>query len=177
MEILEYRAAGGVVLDGHGRVLLIERWVLRDGRPVFEIRLPKGHVEPDETDEQAALREVCEETGYCGITVMADLGEIVNEFDWPGKALRVLRHEHYYLMSLTEAQRGEPHFDSPEADEARFTPRWADTLAEAEQLITFESEREFVRRARALATVLADKPAVEDKPDSSDSLIRHSLIR
>lgn len=135
------------MLDGHGRVLLIERWVIRDGRPVFEIRLPKGHVEPGETDEQAALREVCEETGYCAISVVADLGEIVNQFRWPGEDLHVVRHEHYYLMRLADDQRGEPNFDSPEADEARFTPRWAATLAEAEQLVTFESEREFIRRA------------------------------
>ncbi|MCX7707423.1 MAG: NUDIX hydrolase, partial [Anaerolineae bacterium] len=116
---LEYRAAGGVVLDEQGRVLLIERWVIRDGRPVFEVRLPKGHVEPGETDEQAALREVCEETGYCGITITADLGEIVNEFKWPGEDLHVVRHEHYYLMHLADTGRGDPRFDSPEADEAR----------------------------------------------------------
>lgn len=143
-----------MVLDDQGRVLLIERWVMRDGRPVFEIRLPKGHVEPGETDEQAALREVCEETGYCGITITADLGEIVNEFKWPGKDLHIVRHEHYYLMRLADAARSEPHFDSPEADEARFTPRWAATLADAEALITFESEREFVRRARPFADSL-----------------------
>ncbi|MGQ9489688.1 MAG: NUDIX domain-containing protein [Anaerolineae bacterium] len=146
-----YRAAGGVVLDSAGRVLLIERWVMRDGRPVFEIRLPKGHVEPGETDERAALREVCEETGYCGITIVADLGELVNEFRLPGQDVHVVRHEHYFLMGLADSQRNEPHFDSPEADEARFTPRWAATLADAEALITFESEREFIRRARTFA--------------------------
>ena len=37
-----------------GRVLLIERWILRNGQPAFEIRLPKGHVEPGETDQEAA---------------------------------------------------------------------------------------------------------------------------
>lgn len=151
METREYRAAGGVVLNDAGRVLLIERWVLRDGQLAFEMRLPKGHVEPGETDEQAALREVCEETGYCGLAVTADLGELVNEFNWPGEGRRVLRHEHYYRMRLTDPARGEPHFDNPEADEARFTPRWAASLADAEALITFESEREFVRRARQLA--------------------------
>jgi 8-oxo-dGTP pyrophosphatase MutT (NUDIX family) len=155
MEELEYRAAGGVVLDDGDRVLLIERWMPRparaDGKPalVLEVRLPKGHVEPGETDEQAARREVCEETGYCGLAVIADLGEIVNEFDWPGKDLHVLRHEHYYLMRLTDPARRAPHFDRPDADEARFTPRWAADLAQAETLITFASEREFVRRAAA----------------------------
>jgi len=154
VETLEYRAAGGIVLDDADRVLLIERWVMRNGRLAFEIRLPKGHVETGETDEQAALREVCEETGYCSLTVTADLGEIINQFNWPDKDRRVLRHEHYYLMRLTDPARQEPHFDSPEADEARFTPRWAATLPDAEALITFESEREFVRRAHSFADSL-----------------------
>jgi 8-oxo-dGTP pyrophosphatase MutT (NUDIX family) len=146
----EYRAAGGVVLDDTGRALLIERWVLRNGQLSFEIRLPKGHVEEGETDEQAALRETCEETGYCGLAVTADLGEYLNEFILPDE--RVLRHEHFYLMRLTDATPGEPHFDSANADEARFLPRWAANLAEAEALITFASEREFVARARKLET-------------------------
>ena len=46
-------------------VLLIERWIMRSGQLGFEIRLPKGHVEAGETDEQAALRETSQETGYC----------------------------------------------------------------------------------------------------------------
>ena len=61
---------GGLLVDrierhGHGddrpggRVLLIERTV--DGR--HEVRLPKGHIDAGESAHQAALREVCEETG------------------------------------------------------------------------------------------------------------------
>ena len=148
LPIREYRAAGGIVLDDTGRVLLIERWVLRNGELAFEIRLPKGHVEEGETDEQAALRETCEETGYCGLAVTADLGEYLNEFILPDE--RVLRHEHFYLMCLTDPTPGKPHFDSANADEARFRPHWAANLAEAEAMITFASEREFVARARKL---------------------------
>lgn len=147
-DVHEYRAAGGVVCDATGRVLLIERLVLRDGNPVHEVRLPKGHVEAGETDVQAALREVCEETGYCGLRVIADLGEDFTHFTLNGRPIR--RREHYYLMQLTDARRGEPSFDSPTAEEALFRPRWATDLAEAEQLITFESERRFIRRARAI---------------------------
>jgi 8-oxo-dGTP pyrophosphatase MutT (NUDIX family) len=148
LPLREYRAAGGIILDDTGRVLLIERWVLRNGQLAFEIRLPKGHVEAGETDEQAALRETCEETGYCGVAVTADLGEYLNEFVLPDE--RVLRHEHFYLMRLTDATPGEPHFDAGNADEARFRPHWAASLAEAEAVITFGSEREFVARARKL---------------------------
>lgn len=147
MKVREYRAAGGVVVDEQGRVLLIERWIARDGALVHEVRLPKGHVEAGETDEQAAVREVCEETGYCGLAVLADLGEALTEFIL--RLEQVRRTEHYYLMQLTDPERGEPSFDHPEAEEARFRPRWAANLASAEAQLTFPSEKEFARRARS----------------------------
>jgi len=149
MKRKEYSAAGGIVQDASGRALLIERSVFRNGAPRHEVRLPKGHVEAGESDLQAALREVCEETGYCGLEVVADLGQSTNLFDLNGE--RVRRREHYYLMRLTQLERGQPSFDSPASEEARFRPRWAADLAEAEALLTFESEREFVRRALDLA--------------------------
>ncbi|MGB9612466.1 MAG: NUDIX domain-containing protein [Bryobacteraceae bacterium] len=142
----QYRAAGGIVLDEDGRVLLIERLVWRDGRQVHEVRLPKGHVEAGETDEQAALREVCEETGYCGLRIIADLGEDYTHFVRDGRPVR--RCEHYYLMRLVDPRRGEPAFDSPTAEEALFRPLWAADLEDAEHRITFDSERRFIRRAR-----------------------------
>ncbi len=61
---------------------------------------------------------------------------------------RVHRTEHYFLMRLTASQRREPHFDSPEADEARFRPLWVADLSQAAALLTFASEREFARRPR-----------------------------
>ncbi|MEJ5199970.1 MAG: NUDIX domain-containing protein [Anaerolineae bacterium] len=143
-----YRAAGGVVLDEQDRVLLIERIVWREGRQVHEVRLPKGHVEPGETDEQAALREVCEETGYCGLRIIADLGENFTHFVRDGRSVR--RCEHYYLMRLTNPRRGEPSFDSPTAEESLFRPLWAADLGEAERQLTFETERRFIRRAREI---------------------------
>ena len=146
----EYRAAGGIVADDAGRILLIERLVLRNGNLAHEIRLPKGHVETGETDEQAALREVCEETGYCALVVMADLGEGYSEF--VREDIRIRRCEHYYLMRLIHPQRGEPHFNSASPEEALFTPRWAVDLAAAEQQLSFEAERRFVRRALAAHT-------------------------
>ncbi len=154
----EYSAAGGVVRDAAGRILLIERWVWRDGRLTHELRLPKGHTEAGETDEQAALREVCEETGYCGLRIIADLGDDFNHFVHNGRPIR--RREHYYLMELTDPRRGEPSFDSPTAEEALFRPRWVADLAEAEALITFESERRFIRKARQ---------ALEKRPPTAPS--------
>jgi len=58
--------AGGVVFDALGRVLLIRD---RNGFWVF----PKGHVDPGETPEEAAVREVREETGI-EARILAPLG-------------------------------------------------------------------------------------------------------
>ena len=52
------RAAGGVVVRGP-HVLVVHRPRYDDWT------LPKGKVEPRESDEDAALREVWEETGLC----------------------------------------------------------------------------------------------------------------
>ncbi len=53
----EIQAAGGVVVDSDGAVLLVHRPRYDDWS------LPKGHLESGEAFEQAALREVFEETG------------------------------------------------------------------------------------------------------------------
>lgn len=141
-----YRAAGGVVLDETGRVLLLERHVPRDDTLAHEVRLPKGHIEKGENAAAAAQREVCEESGYCGVEIVADLGEGVSEFEFRGKTIR--REEHYFLMHLTDPVRRAPQPKSPDAEEALFRPLWAVDLVEAEGLLTFESEKEFVRRAQ-----------------------------
>lgn len=141
----EYSAAGGVVLNDAGQVLLLDRWVEREGRVIHEIRLPKGHVEPGETDEQAALREIGEESGYCELRVVGDLGTAVTEFTNPREHVR--RREHYFLVRLASPERGDPDFHG--ADEAKFRVVWAAGLAEAEQRLTYASEKEFAARARA----------------------------
>jgi 8-oxo-dGTP pyrophosphatase MutT (NUDIX family) len=145
-----YRAAGGVVVDDAGRVLVIERDVVRDGDCRHEVRLPKGHVEAGEADAEAAQREVCEETGYCATEIVADLGEATTEFALDGTL--VLRLEHYFLMRLLDPSPGRKLFDSGNPEEARFRNRWAAGFAEAEAGLTFDSERAFVARARAAAT-------------------------
>jgi 8-oxo-dGTP pyrophosphatase MutT (NUDIX family) len=147
MKNREYRSAGGVLVDDAGRVLLIEREVRREGDCRHEVRLPKGHVEAGETDAEAALREVCEETGYCGTEITADLGEAITEFVVDDTLVR--RNEHYYLMRLADPTPGPPHFDSPTAEEARFLPRWVASLLDAEAQLTYDSERNFVHRARS----------------------------
>ena len=141
-KLVQYQAAGGVVLDANGRVLLIERTV--DGQ--HEIRLPKGHIDPDEKPEAAALREVCEETGYCHLEVLADLGWQTVNFLLDQK--RVEREECYYVMCLASDRQQPTKFSSKR--EALFRNRWVADLDTAEALLTFESEKSVTRKARAM---------------------------
>lgn len=53
-------SAGGVIIEG-GKALLI---MMRDLKGEHVWTFPKGHLEPGETPEDAAVREVLEETGY-----------------------------------------------------------------------------------------------------------------
>ena len=59
-EIKKEFSAGGVIIEG-GKALLIMMRNLK-GEKVWTF--PKGHLESGETPEDAALREVLEETGY-----------------------------------------------------------------------------------------------------------------
>ena len=138
--LIQYQAAGGIVLDSTGRVLLIQRTV--DGQ--HEIRLPKGHIDPGETAEAAALREVCEETGYCDLDLLADLGWQTTEFLYQQK--RVQREERYYLMQLASDRVQPAKFSSKR--EALFSNLWGTDLDEAETLLTFDSEKIVARKAR-----------------------------
>lgn len=136
-----YQAAGGVVLDATDRVLLLEREI----KGVHEIRLPKGHIETGETPADAALREVCEETGYCALQIERDLGWATNRFETA--QAHVVREERFYVMRLLSDQAQPPAFQS--ASEALFRNRWVTGFAEAESLLTFEAERAVIRRAAA----------------------------
>lgn len=152
MKTKRYRAAGGVVLDTHGKVLLLERDVLRNGASLHEVRLPKGHIDEGETDEEAAMRETCEESGYCCLEIVADLGENRTEYDFKNKHYE--RDEHYFLMRLASPEWRGPDVN-PDSEEALFSVKWARDLAEAERLLTYDGEKLFVARA---AQYLASHP-------------------
>jgi ADP-ribose pyrophosphatase YjhB (NUDIX family) len=56
----KWASAGGIVVDGDGRVALVEQ---RDRKNRWRWTLPKGRIDPGESAETAALREVYEESG------------------------------------------------------------------------------------------------------------------
>ncbi len=141
-----YEAAGGVVLDEQGQVLLLERQVAREEGLRHEVRLPKGHIDPGESMEQTALREVCEESGYCDLLLDESLGS--NELVYEHQGEQITRTAHYFLMRLHTSENVGASPVHPDAEEALFRVRWASDLAEAEVLVSYEEEKMFIRRAR-----------------------------
>ena len=135
MASIQYRAAGGVVVRD-GKMLLLDRPARG------EVRLPKGHVEPGESLSQAAVREVREEAGYADLDIVAELGTVVNHFVVPEQGRDVVREETFFLMRL----HSEAGFVRDDHDAGQFNAVWV-ALDEAPTRLTYESEKEFARRA------------------------------
>ena len=82
------QAAGGVVVDGTGRLLAIKRLGKWD--------LPKGKVDPGEGIEEAALREVNEECGLVNLRTMQPLPTTWHTYERKGR--QHLKRTDWYLM-------------------------------------------------------------------------------
>ncbi|TSC88436.1 MAG: putative NTP pyrophosphohydrolase [Microgenomates group bacterium Gr01-1014_16] len=83
-------SAGGIIIHNN-KILLLTY-------PESDLtRFPKGHVEPGETLEQAALREVKEETGLQNLEIVKKLGFLTRKSteDWGEE---VVKDIHMYLM-------------------------------------------------------------------------------
>jgi len=118
-------AAGGIVADGTGRIAIVHRPRYDDWT------LPKGHLEHDETHEDAALREVDEETGLrCRIIGAAGSTKYIDDKDRP-------KHVRYFSMTVVGG-----HFrENDEVDELRWIGR--DDLDE----LSYSDDIELVRTA------------------------------
>jgi ADP-ribose pyrophosphatase YjhB (NUDIX family) len=134
-----YASAGGVVVDpatDHVLVLIVSVHVGPDG--LSDARLPKGHIELGESRGEAAVREVFEETGLAEVEILADLGHQTVEFDDVNR--HTVRDESYFLM-LVPSHEG---WGKPEPKYERSWLSWDEAVSR----LTYEPEREWVRRAR-----------------------------
>lgn len=137
MRTVAETSAGGLVVDTEtGRAAVIGR-LDRRGRLLWS--LPKGHVEQGETVEQAAVREVAEETGIDS-AVVASLGSIGYWFVAEDRRVHKTVH-HFLLRALGGELSGADH----EVTEVAWVP-----LAEMEALLTYADERRLVQRAAAM---------------------------
>ena len=133
-------SAGGLVVDSTGKLgLLIGRRDLKDatGKRILW-SLPKGHIEEGETPEEAALREVQEETGIVSV-IEKSLGVIDFWFMAGGK--RIHKTVHHYLFresgGLLAAQESE-------VDEVAWFP-----LTEIVDRLAYPDEKKLIARTNA----------------------------
>ena len=136
-------SAGGVVVregaDGPECVVIVPSRRAANGSKV--LALPKGHPDGEETLEEAALREVREETGV-EAEVDRSLGDVRYWYQRDGR--RIAKRVSFFLLRWRSGDP-EAHEDF-EVDLARWMP-----LAEATTALSHRGEREAA--ARALAVV------------------------
>jgi 8-oxo-dGTP diphosphatase len=77
MTVQPVQCVGAVIKDDAGRLLLIKR---RNEPGAGRWSLPGGRIEPAESDEQALVREVLEETG-----LQATIGPLLGAVQRPGR--------------------------------------------------------------------------------------------
>jgi 8-oxo-dGTP pyrophosphatase MutT (NUDIX family) len=130
-------AAGGVVVHtsgGQPKYLLI-----RDGGENWGF--PKGHIEPGESPEDAARREVEEETGLSSLVVRGEIDTIDWYFRFRGRLVHKVCS--YYLMESNSAET------SPQAAEGITECQWL-TYDEANTMLTHANARRVLDKAQAM---------------------------
>ncbi len=125
-------SAGGVVYrrndEGKLEILLIRtksRW-----------GFPKGNIEKGEPKDQAALREVKEETGV-DAEIISYLGEV--DYWYSSGTVRIHKFVYYYLMKY---KGGEIVPQKEEIDEAKFIP-----IEDVEKTLSYPTDKEIFERA------------------------------
>lgn len=148
----EDRSAGGVIYRPYKRV--------KDGKEGYLVSLiersqtgwwdlPKGHLEDGETDEQAAIREVEEETGLRG-QIVAELGD--SRYVAETKKGSVRKLVRWFLMQDLSVNLVKPR---PQPGE-NYDAIWCD-IDDAIALVYFENSRVILRRARRWLLQNAEK--------------------
>lgn len=132
-------SAGGVVYRRTGDQVEVVLASRRTRRGDLAWGLAKGGIERGETLEEAAIREVREETGYTA-TIEDSLGETRYFYVW--EDTRIRKTVHFFLMRCTG---GDPSDRDDEMEEVRWFP-----LERALKRAAYRGEREVLGRAADL---------------------------
>ena len=117
-------------------------------RPKLRWQLPKGIVDPGESPQVTAIREVREEAG-----VETDLIKLIETIEYwyrsvkDAKPVRYHKFVHFYLM---EYKGGNVSDHDHEVEESRWV-----SFDEAMEMLDFKSERDVVEKARNMIKELA----------------------
>lgn len=132
-------SAGGVVYRRAGDDIEVVLASRRTRRGDLAWGLAKGGIEPGESHEVAAIREVLEETGYTA-EIEASLGDTRYFYVW--EEARIRKTVHFFLMRCTG---GDPADRDDEMEEVRWFP-----LDRALKRAAYRGEREVLGRAAEL---------------------------
>jgi len=132
-------SAGGVVYRRDGQSIEIVLASRRTRRGDLAWGLAKGGIEEGESLEDAAIREVREETGIEAV-VEASLGDTRYFYVW--EEIRIRKTVHFFLMRATG---GDPAERDDEMEEIRWFP-----IERALKRAAYRGEREVLGRALEL---------------------------
>jgi 8-oxo-dGTP pyrophosphatase MutT (NUDIX family) len=116
-------------------------------KPSLRWQLPKGIVDPGETPEITAVREVREEAGV--ETELLQLIETVQYWYRSMKYAKPVRYHKFVHFYLLEYRSGNVSGHDHEVSEARWV-----SIDEAIEMLAFQSERDVVEKARVMISEL-----------------------
>jgi len=116
-------------------------------KPKLRWQLPKGIVDPGESPEVTAVREVREEAG-----IETDLLELIETIEYwyrsfrKGKPVRYHKFVHFYLLEYRSGDVADHDHEIKEARWVRFE--------EAIEMLAFKSERQVAEKAREMLATM-----------------------
>jgi ADP-ribose pyrophosphatase YjhB (NUDIX family) len=131
---VEEVSAGGLVVDKSGEMGLLIGRIDKRGRMLWS--LPKGHIEAGESPEEAALREVREETGIKS-SITRSLGVI--DFWFMAEGKRIHKTVHHFLFT---EKSGKLEAQISEVDDVKWFP-----LDDIAKTLAYPDERKLIQRS------------------------------